>query len=343
MKRKLPTPFIKTGFLLGTGSTHGYNQWQGAIKGGAARGHYIINKSVKAIPYINKKPKRESHLGRLYQWLDDRTKNARIDVIKPSPKRFIGPRSLQFDDGSVVDCDLVVFATGYKTWFPFLSGEMRHTIPDEHQICYSSDPTMSFVGFVRPNVGAIPPMAEMQVQWWIQRLRGRLNRICKPLCQKRSYHLLSRNERTGDYAVDYGAYMHDLAREVGSAPNVFTLLCRSPRAFVAYALGQSYITFFRMQGPFSSAGAASTCANELLEPVLRRSFAANFIFVAVICFFGIVNLMAMMLDFASTPVVVLARSMHQGFKRASAGYERFLQHEKNSTFMNALSVDSFVE
>merc|ERR1711871_1514058 len=103
-------------------------------------------------------------------------------------------------------------------------------------------------------------------------------------------------------------------------------------------LGQSYITFFRMQGPFSSAGAASTCANELLEPVLRRSFAANFIFVAVICFFGIVNLMAMILDFASTPVVVLARSMHQGFKRASAGYERFLQHEKNSTFMNALSV-----
>ena len=28
----------------------------------------------------------------------------------------------------------------------------------------------------RPNVGAIPPMAEMQTFWWIERLRGRVRR-----------------------------------------------------------------------------------------------------------------------------------------------------------------------
>eukprot|EP00966_Prymnesium_polylepis_P022864 525971-Prymnesium_polylepis.1 len=37
-------------------------------------------------------------------------------------------------------------------------------LPSEHFIVSPAEPTLSFIGFVRPNVGAIPPMAELQVR-----------------------------------------------------------------------------------------------------------------------------------------------------------------------------------
>ena len=45
-------------------------------------------------------------------------------------------------------------------------------LPNEHNICDTREPTIAYLGFIRPNVGAIPPMSELQVMWWIQRLRG---------------------------------------------------------------------------------------------------------------------------------------------------------------------------
>ena len=36
-----------------------------------------------------------------------------------------------------------------------------------------AEPRLGFIGFVRPNVGAIPPMAELQAMWWLERVRGR--------------------------------------------------------------------------------------------------------------------------------------------------------------------------
>lgn len=34
----------------------------------------------------------------------------------------------------------------------------------------NSAPVPNFTGFARPNVGAIPPIAEMQAMWWCARL-----------------------------------------------------------------------------------------------------------------------------------------------------------------------------
>ena len=39
---------------------------------------------------------------------------------------------------------------------------------------------LAFLGFVRPNVGAIPPMAEMQAMWWALRLQ-RLVRLAEAI------------------------------------------------------------------------------------------------------------------------------------------------------------------
>ena len=54
------THFIRIGFFVTTGSPVGFNQWAGGLAyKDCRRGHHIINKSTKAIPYLNRAIKRE--------------------------------------------------------------------------------------------------------------------------------------------------------------------------------------------------------------------------------------------------------------------------------------------
>ena len=80
------------------------------------------------------------------------------------------------------------------------SSSSSSALPDLRNISFSGEPRLSFLGFVRPNVGAIPPMAELQTMWWIQHMRNKLH---YPLRAPR-YRLRGRNARTESYAVDYG-------------------------------------------------------------------------------------------------------------------------------------------
>ena len=110
---------------------------------------------------------------------------ASVPLITPSAllaTRGQAPASVKgntvtFVDGSTYDADVIVFATGYRQRFPFLDesagrcqtstsgarGE-EDPLPDEHFIVSPDEPTLAFLGFVRPNVGAIPPMAELQAR-----------------------------------------------------------------------------------------------------------------------------------------------------------------------------------
>ena len=44
---------------------------------------------------------------------------------------------------------------------------------------------------------------------------------------------------------------------------------------VAYCLGQAYISFFRLQGPFADEHSWRVASTELFEPVVFRGLAAN--------------------------------------------------------------------
>jgi len=63
-------------------------------------------------------------------------------------------------------------------------------------------------------------MSELQCHWWLRYLNGS---IARPLARP-TYELLSKNDRTAAYAVDYGAYMHDLARDIGACVVTVELL-----------------------------------------------------------------------------------------------------------------------
>ena len=111
-----------------------------------------------------------------------------------------------------------------------------------------------------------------------------------------TYHLMGENKRTGSYAVDFGAYMNDLAREIGAMPDLLQWLWKSPTVAVGYALGQSYSTYFRLQGPFMHKDCQVIAETELWEPVRSRPLVTNVLFLSIICLFGVVNSVCWVLE-----------------------------------------------
>mmetsp|Transcript_24450 Transcript_24450/g.78905 ORF Transcript_24450/g.78905 Transcript_24450/m.78905 type:complete len:597 (+) Transcript_24450:51-1841(+) len=301
LKWRLTSYVIRFMFLLMTGTSVGYSQWVGRVKN-VKRGHHILCKSTKALPYLNKPHKRNSWRRFVWWWVDPPV-DAEI-TSRPAPARIDGP-TVTFVDGTRADFDVVLLATGYTQRFPFLHPPrtthapdprggataprgIEDPLPSDHFVVDPAEPRLAFIGFVRPNVGAIPPMAEMQSMWWIARLRGQVTAHRDPP----SYGLLGRKLA---YGVDYGNYMHQLAAEFGAAPAV-SQLARRPRVLLAYCLGQAYISFFRLVGPFAHDKAWEVSATELFAPVRQRGLGTNLIFLVTMLAFGCVSLAALALE-----------------------------------------------
>lgn len=140
-------------------------------------------------------------------------------------------------------------------------------LPAWHFIASPDRRSLAFLGFVRPNVGAIPPMAELQAMWWLRLVQRKLAREPTAPAQSQHYMLLGRKL---PYGVDYGTYMHVLAEDIGSAPRAFapTWLALRPKVLIAWALGQAYPTFFRC---VRAAAAAACHPASLRLPSLRPS------------------------------------------------------------------------
>lgn len=206
--------------------------------------------------------------------------------------------TVHFEDGRTFDADLIVFATGYKQSFPFLDDKIKQEhrtnrtdfkmnqadheyavqedyLPSEHFIVSKTRPGLGFIGFVRPNVGAIPPMSELQIMWWLCNLEGRIHRLDIPNDRLPSYMVLGHKYR---YGVDYGNYMHRVAEDINAAPTL-SVLARSSKPFTAlyvYCQGQSHIPIFRLQGPFASKQCWQVTTEELWQVCVKRGFLENF-------------------------------------------------------------------
>ena len=224
LKWKISTWVIRAGFLVATGSSWGWNQWACRVNE-VRRGYHIINKSGAAMPYISRGHKQNSWVGKLYSSLDDHAEpRDKIISTHGGISHILGSR-VHFVDGSSFDADILVMCTGYRQYFPFLQdsnaakrqqqiscGEEEDALPSWHHIIDPAERRLGFIGFVRPNVGAIPPMSEMQVMWWLRVLAGDVPGPLGPP----SYHVLARKYA---YGVDYGNYMHRLAGPCPACPN----------------------------------------------------------------------------------------------------------------------------
>jgi len=290
-------------FLFLTGSSKGFNQWACETTP-IRRGYHIINKSHGAMAHLNVPVKQRSAWGRLWLWVYGETHLRPIASFHKSSVNGIKDDgvTVQFDNGQVYEADVIVLATGYKQSFPFLDEAIQtdhrlaasetkvestekskyfleeDALPSEHFIVNRNRPRLGFIGFVRPNVGAIPPMSELQVMWWLCRMQGKVDML--ETQAGKSYMLLGQKY---PYGVDYGNYMHRIAEDIGAAP-MLTHLARSKtplKALFTYCLGQSYIPLFRLQGPFASKLCWGVVTDELWRACVNRGIAENFGLIAV--------------------------------------------------------------
>jgi cation diffusion facilitator CzcD-associated flavoprotein CzcO len=96
--------------------------------------------------------------------------------VRPNIERFAGGRTIRFVDGGEEEIDLVVYCTGYKITFPFLSEDVfsaaDNRMPLYRRVADPDHPGLYFVGFVQP-LGPIMPIAEAQAEWLADLLRGK--------------------------------------------------------------------------------------------------------------------------------------------------------------------------
>lgn len=173
--------------------------------------------------------------------------------------------SVRFQDGSVEKVDLVVLCTGYAApTFPFLTSPIDFQRLDGFCISRAQDvPPLAFIGFVRPNIGAMPPLAEMQARWFAQELAAESARGPQDI---REIGVVSRPMLLRDLGhrlptlVDFSSYLDAVATRVGCKPHLLYLIFR-PRLLLGVYFGPFSGPQYRLVGP----GAVPSLAKRVLN------------------------------------------------------------------------------
>lgn len=196
-----------------------------------------------------------------------------------------GSEEYQRIKNQVIKPDIIVFATGYLQSFPFLESKKntgRKPYPradeaDVREVWKRDDPTVSFIGFVRPGFGAIPPLSELQVMLWITNLLGQVK---KPLVEDDQWHyrLIAPPEARLSYGVEHDSYAFQLAADmdaVAGFTDIARLSLREPngrfwRLPWIWAGSTNFTVKFRLIGPWAWRGAADVMTDDLWEVISRR-------------------------------------------------------------------------
>ncbi|MEM7212032.1 MAG: FAD-dependent oxidoreductase [Pseudomonadota bacterium] len=177
--------------------------------------------------------------------------------LRESIRRFT-PSGVLFTDGSAEVVQTVVLCTGYRpAEAPFLKAPVDLQALYKNCVSPEHGTSLAFIGFLRPPVGAIPPMAEIQARWFAQLTSGRIqlpeadamrSEVDREIASSASYfrHVHDRLP----HMVDFSTYMDDLAGKIGAKPSVWRLL-REPRLAYQLHAGPFCGTQFRLFGPHS--------------------------------------------------------------------------------------------
>ncbi|KAK3681099.1 hypothetical protein B0T22DRAFT_434837 [Podospora appendiculata] len=292
--------YVKSILWTTTGTSGGLDQLVGTPS--PEKNHVskiFFNKSSKASAYISAPYRHLPHtpLNRLRRALIQNpipdTRGRHIDLA-PWPKTITPSGVVHFHatpsrlewhriKNETITPDMVIFCTGYRQEFSFFTahndtnGEKGRRYPlaneaDVRAIWKRDDPSIAFIGFVRPSLGAIPPIAEMQAQLWLLHLLAP-SRLPRPLESKDEphYRLLPVPGRRVDYGVDHESYVYQLALDMDAAAGVREVCGLGGwRLPLAWALGANVNAKFRLRGPWAWEGAVGVLEGEVWGVVRRR-------------------------------------------------------------------------
>lgn len=96
--------------------------------------------------------------------------------LKPGMESIAG-REIKFTDGSSINADSILYATGYKKDFPFIAEDRAFFTPDRfalyQRILHPQMKNLFFVGYCRPICSSIP-LVEQQGRWVANVLAGKI-------------------------------------------------------------------------------------------------------------------------------------------------------------------------
>ncbi|KOS20672.1 Dimethylaniline monooxygenase 1 [Escovopsis weberi] len=270
------------------GTSLGVDQWIGGL--GPERDHpskIFLNKSAAVSPYISELYRPRTPGWELFFYslrslfiqtpIKD-TGGRRVDLA-PLPSEFDSDGYVHFMDNGRpeyerlknerIKPDMVVLCTGYKQDFPFFEELGDSSTPQEpyprpvdagvRGIWKRDEPTVGFIGFMRPSLGAIPPLAELQAQLWIANLLAprMLPGPPRPELEKH-FRLDHPPESRINYGVDHESYAYQLAVDLGSAPGLTDILglvwerpgLQALKLLLIWGLGANFNTKYRVMGPW---------------------------------------------------------------------------------------------
>ncbi|KAI0884064.1 FAD/NAD(P)-binding domain-containing protein [Annulohypoxylon maeteangense] len=280
------------------GTTHGTDQWVGGKPKGWSTSEIQTPNTLES------------------------TQGRQIDLA-PWPERIYENGAVEFRNNGrpeyarirkeVIKPDIVVFCTGYTHEFPFLGKDRCN--PQYYRdklvrdIWPRDDPSIGFIGFVRPNLGAIPPLTEFQAQLWVLNLLSPDRVAGAPLLpeDEAHYRLISKTDSRIRYGVDHESYAYQLALDMGSAPSFGDIMRLGFSGVndvngksgcwyklpLTWALGANFNTKFRLVGPWKWGGALEVMITEFWDTVARRQmFFGHFtVSIAPMMIFGPVSLL----------------------------------------------------
>ena len=193
---------------------------------------------------------------------------------------------LRFTDGEEVTADVVIVCSGFKIDFPFLpidcsNWDWRNLYK---KIIHPDLDGVGFVGFARPDIGAQPPVTELQARYFAALASGR-----RTLPEKAAMAAIIEADRaeitrlkplvcervTGIVALV--PYMYELADLIGCRP-LLRKLVGKPALFWAILFGTFAGPHFRLHGPHADPNAEAIIKHDgahlskLRKPVDVLSF-----------------------------------------------------------------------
>ena len=142
--------------------------------------------------------------------------------IKPNVKELQG-RTVLFEDGSAAPVDAIIYATGYRTSFPFLDPAIFAVRDGEavdlyRRMLVPNQPGLFFAGLVQP-VGPTIPLVELQGRWLAGVLSGRIRlpdeNVMRQEIARHRAEVARRYVQSARYTleVDFRSYAKSMARD----------------------------------------------------------------------------------------------------------------------------------
>jgi dimethylaniline monooxygenase (N-oxide forming) len=195
------------------------------------------------------------------------------------PDKIIG-NTVYTKEEIIQNVDIIVCATGYKKYFPFLKKSIYN---DEFikKIIPKNTSNIAFIGFARPTMGSIAAIAEMQ-SWWVQMyFENRLSyTIRRPFY--RTYDVLNLKNDNINTLVIGCFYLKDLAKDMKIEPNMLYLLFTNFKLFYTIYTGTCHPMIYRIHGEKSYEGSDKVLINSFPDFNKHSNYSKLYIFMFVI-------------------------------------------------------------